>query len=275
MPANSRNQPAAQEATGAPASARPTLGRPLSLHLGPRPSKAGAALFIIISLLAVLAPLGFGAWRSLYAYTTYGLVAADFWGRPWFYVSIVAVVIVVLLALDSFTRMRRFAAVHVNGLRLRPGFSRIYSRFWSEIDGLSTQIIQERFLHLNLRTSYQITLHLKDGLRLRLRGPLENMPELIQSIKDNLYPQRLPELRAAYQSGAWVSFGPLSLQSDGLALPGGKGTHIPWEQVLELQVQNGDLVVQVQDRPATRIPVSEIPNLELMLDLSQQEPIYE
>jgi hypothetical protein len=212
-------------------------------------------------------------WRSLYAYTTYGQAAADRWGWPWFYLSLAALGLVVLLSLQRFVQMRRFAAVHVNGIRFRPGLSRIYNLYWAEVDGLSSGAVQERFLHLTLRTTYQAALHLKDGRRLQLRGPLEEMPELIQLIKTNLYPRRLPELRTAYRSGAWLTFGRLAIQRDGLALPGGKTPQIAWEQVESLQVQSGDLLVQANGRQLARLPVAEIPNLELMLDLSQQEPM--
>ena len=81
----------------------------------------------------------------------------------------------------------------------------------------------------------------------------------------------LPGMKADFQAGKWLYFGPLAVQAKALSLQQGE---ISWEQVENLQVKDGYLAVSwtegqepVRDK---RIPIAKIPNLELLLQIIRE-----
>jgi hypothetical protein len=213
-----------------------------------------------------------------YGYTQYGSVAGDFWSRPWLLISSLALSVALLLAGYRFYLARRFVAVHKNGIRLRLGVLRVRAWYWAELAGISSGITQERFLHLPLRTYSRATLYPVKGKPVQLRGPIQDMPALVQCIKDNLYPRLLPRKRAAYRAGKSLPFGPLILHHQGLGLRTGKSASssgkpvlIPWKGVDKIEVQSGCLSFHTRNQRPRRYPISDIPNFEILLELIQQE----
>jgi hypothetical protein len=249
------------------------LGKLLATHHGLKPGLANNFL-LLFSAAAVFIPLGYGLWRSALGGEQHGPAAARAWSQPWFVLTLLAGTCFLLLAGYRFYRMRRYVAIFKNGIRLRLGLFRTRAWLWSEISGISCSAIQERFLHLAIRTDYKATLFTLKGRPIRLRGPLYDMPGLISRIKARLYPGLLTRLREAFQSGSRLSFGPLAIQSQGLSLGMKRKDQpidiIPWEQVIRVDVQDGRLVIELQNQPIQSIPVGKIPNLELMLDLIHQ-----
>jgi hypothetical protein len=101
------------------------------------------------------------------------------------------------------------------------------------------------------------------------------MPGLIARIKARLYPGLLARSRQAFLSGSQLIFGPLTIQRQGLSLDLKKRREqtsetIPWSQVVHVDVQGGRLLIELDSLPIQSIPVSKIPNLEIMLDLIHQ-----
>ena len=45
---------------------------------------------------------------------------------------------------------------------------------------------------------------------------------------------------------------------------------IPWSGVRQITVRAGILIVELENQPDIRLPASQIPNLELLLQLIQQ-----
>lgn len=228
--------------------------------------------------LGVLAPLGYGLQRSDYAYAQYGPVAADFWGRPWFALAALAAIIFALLLLYRLLLRRTYVAIHQEGLHLhlRPFHNR--SIRFNQIAGIATAILQDRFLGLALHTAYQAVLYPNVGRPIRLNESLAELPELSACIKERLYAQLKPRLHANLAAGQWLYFGPLSIQAQGIRLPRRwprrSGPTIPWKALERITVQSGYLMVELNHHARSGrlkpIPVSHIPNLEILLDLLQQ-----
>lgn len=215
----------------------------------------------LLGTLAVFCPLAYGIYRANHAYAHFGPVAATFWSRPWYLLSLLALFTFSILTLYRIRIARRFVAVHKNGLRLGLSHTKILS--WEQIAGISTAITQDRFLGLPLHTSHRATLHPNVGKPIPLSPSLQRFPELITRIKASLYPRLLPGLRADFQTGKWLHFGAVSIQSQALRL---QGRQIPWTQVKRITVQSGYLVVEV-DQSQNRFLTSQILNLELLLEL--------
>ncbi|HWQ84457.1 MAG TPA: DUF6585 family protein, partial [Anaerolineales bacterium] len=105
------------------------------------------------------------------------------------------------------------------------------------------------------------------GKLLRLPDGLENYPELISQLKACLYPRLLPGLEANLQAGKSLFFGPLAISPRGLV---SGSQRWKWEDVETFDVQNGWLEIKTAPKQTLRFPASQIPNVELLLQLVPQ-----
>jgi len=254
-------------------------GKLIALHRG-RNFGAGSVILFLLGCLVMLGLLAYGVWSGYYAYRVSGPEAAAPASRAWLAAAGLIFACLLIWSFGWIRRRRQFAAIYENGLHLRAGFFRTGFWQWSELAGISSAAIQEQFLHLPLRTTYHAALFPSRGKKVHLHGSLQDMPGLISRIKYNMYPHLLPSLSEAYQTGSWVTFGPLAIQrrgmyigkrratSNGQPTPGGKT--IPWEQVERINIQAGYLEVTPTGQRVQRLLISDIPNLELLLELIHQ-----
>ena len=91
--------------------------------------------------------------------------------------------------------------------------------------------------------------------------------ELIARIKGKVYPHLLPTLRADLRSGKNLYFGPIVVDQKRLNL---QGKTYPWEQVNLINLCKGHLVIKFRNRRDQKIPVEQIPNIELLIQLIQE-----
>lgn len=216
-------------------------------------------------VLGVSAPLVYGFARARYAYNHFGPVAAYFWSRPWYLLSLAALIVFIFLILYRWMLARRFVSVHKNGLSMR--YPRQTRLPWRQIAGITTGITQERFLGIPLRIRYRAVIYPNIGKPIKLDDALQDLPECITHIKASLYPRLLPDLESNFQAGQWLHFGPLFLHKGSLRL---KDRKIPWTQVQQVTVESGDLMVELRDQTRIRQSITQIPNLELILQLIQR-----
>lgn len=265
----------------------PDLGPLLDTYRG-RPLGRGDLLSLVLpGALVVLAPLAWGVWRYQSAYSTYGPAAAEAWSQDWFWLSGLLLVAFLAVLLRRVLLARRFVAVHKAGLRLNLPAGRLlpfahpYSLRWEQIAGIATETVQERFLGLDLGLTQRAVLYPSLGRPRRLDGSLQRQPELVSRLKAGLYPRLLPGLSERLKAGQWLWFGPLDIQGQALRLPPAwpaARPEVPWSQVRQIGVQAGYLTIEWNDPPVQnrsrnrplRIAVSQIPNLEILLQLVRQ-----
>lgn len=244
------------------------LGIQIAVYRGRGLCRSDVWQFWLPGFGAVLAPLGYGVWRSSYAYMHYGPVAAEFWSRPWYLLATFSVAVFALLGLYRISLSRRLVAVHKNGLLLRQGLLRVRRLPWTDLAGIAAGTVQDRFLGLALRTAHSAILYPGAGRPVRLDGSLQALPELVSRIKASLYPRLLPRMQQAFSAGQWLYFGPIAIQREGLRLD---RQRFRWEEIDRVAVQAGYLVVELQDRPKKkRVLLSKIPNFELLLQIISQ-----
>lgn len=248
---------------------------PLAARYPGRPFRRDdLANLLLPGALAVLAPLAYGWWRGSYAYARFGLVAADRWSRPWYLLAAFALGVFLFLVLYRLRLLRRFVAVHQNGIRFRMGTIRVRQLLWNEISGITMDVTQERLFGLTVRTIQRAVLLPNLGKPVRLDSSVQDLDELLSRIKAGLYPRLLRSLRDSYQAGQWLYFGPVAVQQQGLrfghSASGRLQQPIPWAQVSRVSVQSGRLVVEFNGLASRRFPISQIPNLELLLQMMQQ-----
>ena len=109
-------------------------------------------------IVLVLIPLGYGFWRTLYGYSSFGPAAAAAWGKNWFYI---AGILVILLLLYTYRRLKRahtWIYVYSWGLKFHfpPGRQCVLK--WEEIVGITSYSIKKSFLRLAKRKKNYLIL---------------------------------------------------------------------------------------------------------------------
>jgi hypothetical protein len=214
-----------------------------------------------LGIISILAPLGYGLYRGLYARRYYGSAAVFIWSRPWLTLSVLALLIFIYLILTHGRRKRRYIALHKNGLRL--SFSKGTDLKWSQIHGISVQETHNQFFTIPIGKRFRVVLYPGVGPAIKLHQDFEGLPELASRIKAAIYPRLSDELARDFQAGKWLYFGPLAVQKH--FLDTGK-RRIPWDSVKKIEVRQGVLTTRLEDGPILRTPVSAIPNFELLLE---------
>lgn len=254
-----------------PSSAKKTLGPLIRVfHSRSLVWKDGLTL-VLPGSVAVFAPLLYGLFRYRYAIGQFGPAAAEGWSRPWYILAVVAALIFLITAIIRIRTSRRYIAVHQNGLRLSLG--RKAYLMWEEMAGVSTQATRDHFLGFSLNPHMQGVIYPNAGKPIQLTSAIQELPELLTLLKAKLYPRLLPNLQTNLHNGQWLHFGPLAIQHKGIKFIRNNTTRssppIPWSHVTSVNVDSGFLVVELSDQPRLKLPVSKIPNIELLLQLIQ------
>lgn len=243
------------------------LGPVLAIYRGRRLGRGDILGLLLPGSLSVLAPLAYGLWQSYYAYTQFGPVAAEARSRPWFLLASLALAVFAVLLLFRLRQASQLVTVRQHGLHYRFPPARAGSLRWQDMTGITAAPIQEYFLGFPLRAYWLVKLHPMKGSPVSLDNTLRNLPELISRIKAGLYPHLLPRLRARLRAGDWISFGPLDLHAQTFRL---RGREFLWTEVEHIDAQSGYLTIELKNQVVHRIPISRIPNIELLLKLIQQ-----
>jgi hypothetical protein len=222
-----------------------------------------ALALILPEVLAVLLPLFYG--RHLFDQAIqYGPVAARGESLPWYLLAMAAWLVFAALTIYRLWISRRFVAVHQHGIILNIGRNRTLP--WGHITGIAVGYTQEYILSRPLAKRFHAWVVPGVGKTIPLDERLDNLPELVTRLKAHLYPRLLTAFQSDFQAGKWVHFGLIAIQRQSLRI---QDQTIPWADVRNLTIHEGELVIElVNDRPQ-RFPVWRIPNVELLLQLIQ------
>ncbi len=216
---------------------------------------------------AALAPFFYGLQRFLYARVNYGPVAATTWSWPWYALSTIALIPLILLALQRVRRAHRMVILHEHGLLIRWTGGQFHNLTWDGIDGLVCDTIQTTFLGFPLKVRHRLKLLTQTGNSIHIDDRIPKLAELTERIKAKTYPRLLPKLRSAYQQGETLFFGPVTLHKNTIKL---REREIPWELISRLNVVSGQLVVESKFNRKFRVPTGKIPNVDLLIQLLQE-----
>ena len=217
--------------------------------------------------LAVLTPLTYGVLRKRYALAYFGPVAADAWSQPWFLLTEIALIAYLGLALSRLKRARQVVLVYKNALAIRIYKNKSYLFFWDQIIGLACTTVQPTFFGRALRARHQIKIFPMGGKPIVLNDRIPNIAELAGRIKAKLYPRLLPNLRKSLNDGNPLDFGPITLRKDSLLI---QDKIIPWDQINDINVQRGRLIVESGTKRPFKIPAGQIINIEILIQLLQE-----
>ena len=207
-----------------------------------------------------------------YGYTQYGPIAAQSWSQDWLLWGIlIGLVTLFVTAWQVF-----HARVRVNlfryGIEVHLPRQASQALRWEDITGIASATIQDSIWGRTLRTRHRLTIYLTKGKPITLDDRVDNLLELTTRLKANLYPRLLPGFRTRFQAGQPLTFGPVSIQSNSILI---RKRQIPWEHVYRITVLAGHLVVETRTQESDhskslRVPVIQIPNLELLLQVLQR-----
>lgn len=224
-------------------------------------------LTFIPGSLAVLAPFLYGLKRDLYAQSYYGPVAAEAWSWPWYALATVALIPLLILGIRRIRRSHRVVEVHKKGLSIRWTGGKQYRFLWENIAAIAFTSNEHNFLLRPILRRHHLRLYPLVGEAIDIDDHICDLPDLAARIKARIYPRLLPNLRAAFEAGDMLHFGPIAIDKNALYV---RRQEIPWEQVSRLNVEAGILVVEFQSRRAIKIPAGKIPNIELLIQLLQE-----
>ncbi len=242
-----------------------SLGKPLSIHRRQKLSWLGFGGFVLIGALITLGPLSYGLYRYYFGYTHYGRIAASTWSQPWYLLALLGIVLFGILVQIAINRSRHFIAVHDNGVHMRTNKSILIP--WVAICGLSHHTIQPNFLKLSLNQTSQAYLFLANGTRIRIDHRYDKFESLLTLIRNAIYPHQHAKYQEDFYSGKWVAFGSnIMVHISAMKI---QDRQIPWRNIHRVSIKEGFLVVELANLAQVKIPVINIPNLELLLKIVQ------
>lgn len=224
-------------------------------------------------ICGVLLPLAYGLREEMYASFHYGPIAAEFWSRPWYLLSIGALFIFTCLTVFRCVLAHRYLDIYQNGIKYRSNIFDRKALTWEEIKGIAVAVEQEYFLSIPMHFHRRITIYPGNTQPFIIRDDIQNLIPAAKKIKTLLYPHLEEKYNLLLQNGEWISFGPVSIQRSFLRV---NDRQVVWEQVQQITIQSGKLIIDLQGRSSRQkrnhfeFPVSRIPNLEILLQVAQR-----
>jgi hypothetical protein len=247
---------------------RRTLGKTLKIYRARPFSRRDFFQWFLPGLLLPLGFVAYGLWRQYLGYARFGTAPGESWGRPWFLLAALSLIPLILYMLRHLRRQRSGVSFNQNGLRLLglPGGPQ--HLFWTQIAGIAANHQRFHLFGLTLSEQHSALIFPTQGRAISLPGSLQDLPDLIEQVKQRVYPLLLPELKGRLQVGQWLHFGPVRLNKSQIYL---KNRDFPWQQVKDIRVAGGTLQVQSEQNRQIRIACSRIPNLDLLLRIIENE----
>lgn len=219
----------------------------------------------IPGFLAFSIPGSYGIYLAYYAYSNYGKAAAIDWSLPWLAISVISFLIFLILILYRIRISNRYIAIHQNGLHIALHKKRCLT--WDQISGISSEIIQRRFLFFKSKLAYKATIHTNSREKIRLYEKIQHLPGFISRFKKLYYPIIKPINEHNIFIGKNVNFGKVSIDRDYFLMDDQK---YPWSLISQVTVISGRLVIEFSDHSKIKVPTSKILNIELLLQLIKQ-----
>jgi hypothetical protein len=219
-------------------------------------------------IIIVLIPLGYGFWRTLYGYSSFGPAAAAVWGRSWFYIAGILVIFLLLYTYRRLKRAHTWIDVYSWGLDFHFPPGRKQRLKWEEIVGITTYSINRSLFRLAKRKKQFTILYSGNHRPLQCHPGIKDQEGLKKIIKKHTYKHLQPKLSQAFIKGKTLPFGVVSISKEKLILP---KTEVPWEYIEGISVENGIFIVKLTANNIFEIPIRKIVNLEILIHLIKTE----
>jgi len=219
-------------------------------------------LIIIPGCLLTLSSYLYGMLLAGNAYQQHGPALALIRARSWFmFATILLVILAAYILYRLLISSQRFE-IFKNGIQYRSIFLRRHAYYWSELSGIASSATRITFFGKDIQTIPSGVIYLYTGKSIELTNRFQNIPRLVEIVKSIIYPLIWPTLKSTFRSGGTAQFGRLTLTREHIQIA---KKSIPWESVYRLRAESGFLMVELRDDSDQQIPISDIPNLELLL----------
>lgn len=240
------------------------LGKLIKSYHHTTPGSRTPGFLHTLALFAIISPLGYGLYRSVYGYFQFGIVAAYSWGRPWFLASLLAGLLFALYVMVRHIRSKSNVYFYEKGIQVSQYRQEPQSLLWKDIKYIFEDSRQTTFFWLPVGENYAVRIVSSGGRELYIQDSLSNIGELIQRIKAKTFPRLRNSVISKFQNGDDVSFGPINISSKYLEF---KTYQYPWSRLKDIHINSGKLVIELHNQQRITIPVKDIPNIEILLQL--------
>ena len=247
----------------------PILGPLVQIHQVRPARRYLLPLAIIFCLTLAAAAFLVGIWRWYFALTTFGPIVI--WRWSWFPLTIgLFFVFISFLLVFAFWRQPTMEVrVFRHGIILFRGLRRIAIQF-SEITKILTLMSHFGLPGLKLRSGAEVVIEMDDDRQFRLTSMLKDFELLVETIKRNVYPDLLSKYTEAFNHGNPLAFGPILVTQQGVQ---SGATLVTWNTIAQAALSDGELKILVTNSNPShslKIPASEVPNVDLCVQLIQQ-----
>jgi hypothetical protein len=233
--------------------------------------RTGSLLFSLLCAVSALLLAGWAAQDALDRYYHHGPAVV------WRGLVLPLVLALLLLAVGisvasgAARRWNKTLVIYEGGIAVRSQ-SGIATCRWADAASLRIAISRRTFSGIRLGTSKKITLVRADGERVSFDEDIRGIDMALEKIRAWLLPILYERYVPEFEEGHAFVFGPIEIQKDaGIKL---KQKTLPWETLQKAAVDQGTLRLTAGEpngkQKQVSVPVSEIPNLDLMLVFIRQ-----
>ena len=137
---------------------------------------------------------------------------------------------------------------------------------WEQVDSMLFSIVKRYMNGIYTGTQHKYTIRGIDGRQFVLNDRITNVEQLGDSLSAMVTRVKLPEVIAAFKAGETITFGPLSVNQQGVS---NSKELIAWEQIKEFRVNGGIVTVKKEGKWLnwSSVQVANIPNFFIFLAL--------
>ncbi|HEY1352557.1 MAG TPA: DUF6585 family protein [Ktedonobacteraceae bacterium] len=138
---------------------------------------------------------------------------------------------------------------------------------WDQIEAVWYQVTRHYYNGVYTGTTHRYRVRRRDGHEVVLNNRFTQVGQLGESINNQVTKTLLPQVVAAYNAGQTITFGPLSVNRQGLTNILGK--LLPWSEITGIDIQHGYVAVRQAGKwlKWSNQPVARIPNVFVFIAL--------
>jgi hypothetical protein len=138
---------------------------------------------------------------------------------------------------------------------------------WDQIEAVWYQVTRHYRNGIYTGTTHRYRVRRKDGYQIVLNDRFTNVGQLGDTISNQVTKILLPQVIAAYNAGQTITFGPLSVNRQGLLNV--LGNLLPWSEITGIEIQRGYVAVSRAGKwlKWSNQPVANIPNVFVFIAL--------
>jgi len=138
---------------------------------------------------------------------------------------------------------------------------------WDQIEAVWYQVTRHYTNGVYTGTTHRYKVRRRDSYEIVLNDRIAKVGQLGETINNQVTKTLLPQVVAAYNAGQTITFGPLSVNRQGLVNIAGK--LLPWSEITGIDIQRGYIAVRQAGKwlKWSNQPVASIPNAFVFIAL--------